>query len=190
MRGSAEPRTRILARGVLVAALVFTTLYAGYAAVGLIATKDWTYDIPKSVAAAATVLAVAASLEMLVLGLNASFLMDRIVPRERRRLAHLVLALTALAAFGLAFYADANFGLALLSLVLPGAAAFAILMMFTPTFIARQEARTQERARRRASARGAGAKRASGSRPSSGTSRGSTPSGGKGRQRRGGRKRR
>ncbi len=186
-RGS-QRRTGTLARGVLVAALVFTTLYTGYATVSLVVARTWTSSVAKPLALAALVLATLVCAEMLVLGLNASFLRDRLVPRERMRAAYVVLAATAAAAFGFALVGDARFAAALASLVLPGAAAYGILTLFSPAYLAKQEEKARERNRQRAAAR-AGRAQTRASRPPSKPNRERAQSNPKSRQRKGGRKR-
>jgi amino acid transporter len=181
----AKSLARTLARGVLMAAIVFTMLYTGYAAVSIFVSNTWESTVPRPLAEAALVLGTLVCAEMVVLGLNASFLRDRLVPRERMPAAYGVLGATAAAAFALALAGDPRFAAALGSLVLPGAAAYGILAMFSPAYIARQE----ERARERAAARGARSGRTGTPRPPSKPSRQRTQTSVKSRQRKGGRKR-
>jgi hypothetical protein len=181
---------RTVGRGVLLAALVFTTVYTAYATVSLAMAKTWTSSVTKPLAVAALTLGTLLCVEMLVLGLNASFLRDRLVPRERMGAAYMVLGATAAAAFGLALVGDARFAGALASLVLPGAAAYGILTMLSPAYLARQEERALERERQRAAARAARSGQARAARPSSKPNRARTQTTPKSRQRKGGRKRR
>jgi hypothetical protein len=190
-RGSTlQSRMSMVARGVLIAALAFTTIYIAYAAVSIFVTDTWTSSVPRRIAEVAMVLGTLVCAEMLVLGLNASFLRDRLVPRECMQVAYAVLGATAAAAFGLALFGDLRFAAALASLVLPGAAAYAILSMFSPAYVARQEERARERARRRAAARATRSGRSGTARPAAKPSGDRTQAGVKSRQRKGGRKRR
>jgi hypothetical protein len=181
---------RTVGRGVLVAVLVFTTVYTAYAAASLATARTWTSSVTKPLAVAALTLGTLVCVEMLVLGLNGSFLRDRLVPRERMGAAYMVLGATAAAAFGLALVGDARFAAALASLVLPGAAAYGILMMLSPAYLARQEERAHDRERQRAAARAARSGRERAPQPPSKPGRGCAQTSAKAKQRRGGRKRR
>lgn len=174
----------------LLAALVFTTLYTAYATFTVVAAETWTSSVSKPLAVAALVLGTLTCAEMLVLGLNASFLEDRLVPRERRGLAYIVLGATAVAAFGIAVAGDTRFAAALGSLILPGAASYGILMLFSPSYVARQEERARERDARRGAQRAATPRRAAAPSPASGKERERAQANARAKQRRGGRKRR
>jgi hypothetical protein len=139
---------RTAARGVLVAALVFTTLYTAYVTVSVVTIRDWTSTISKPLAVGALALGTLTCAEMLVLGLNVSFLEDRLVPRARRRTAYIALGATALATFAVAVAGDVRFAAYLGSFVLPGAASYGILLLFSPSYVARQEERAGRRAPR------------------------------------------
>ncbi len=165
---------------------MFTTLYIGYATVSVIAEQPWTSSVSKSLAVTALALGTLTCAEMLVLGLDISFLEDRIVPPGRRRVAYSVLAGTALAAFAVAGAGDSRFAAALGSLILPGAAAFGILVLFSSAYVARQQERARERGTRRAPPR---ATQRAGPKPASKQDRSRTQTAAKSRQRKGGRKR-
>jgi hypothetical protein len=169
-----------------VAALVFTTVYTLYAVVIAFGTDLWMHYVPRPIAEATLVLGALLSVELLVLGLNASFLRDRLVPPERMRTAYVVLGTTAAAAFGLAFVGDMQLVIYLASLMLPGAAAYGILTLFSPAYEARQVEKARERERRRAAARAA---KSGGARPPATPGGQRAQPGTKSRQRKGGRKR-
>ncbi len=190
-RGSAlQSRTSTLARGVLVAALAFSTVYTARFAFGVVTGKISTGDIAKPLAVAALLLGTLTCAEMLALGLNASFLRDRLVARARMRTAYVVLAATAVAAFGLAAAGDPTFAASLAALLLPGAAAFGIITLYTPAYLAKREETARERDRQRAAARAARSGQRSASPPPAKPGRERAQTSTKAKQRRGGRKRR
>jgi hypothetical protein len=191
-RGRAfQGTTRAIARGVLVIALVFSAAYMAYVTFSVAAARMSTGAVARPVALTLLLLATLVCLEMLLLGLNVSFLVDRLVPREYVRSTYWVLAATAVAlGLGLVLAGDKSFAAAVAALILPGAAAFGILMMFSPAYVARQEEKALERQRRAGtSGRTASPAQKRASRPASGKDPGRSQTGAASRQRRGGRKR-